>query len=232
VREQVCLFPDWYCSPPPDWPARVKVLGFPLPAPAGPIPDRVKSFLAAGAPPLVFTTGTGVYDVASFFREARACCALLGRRGLFLSSHLATTPPAEHSILQVDYLELGLVLRHCALLVHHGGIGTLARAVEAGIPQIVSPLKYDQFDNAHRVEELGLGARLEREELSARSLAAVAERLLCDDGSGQRLRECCQRLSNEDSVADCATLLEGVAAPRGLPRGREQGSTPSVPRFA
>jgi UDP:flavonoid glycosyltransferase YjiC (YdhE family) len=230
LREQVCLFPDWYCSPPPDWPARLKMLGFPTPTPAGSLPERVSRFLAAGEPPLVFTTGTGVYDVAGFFRHARACCALLGRRGLFLSPHLAAAPSGEPSILQVDYLELSLVLRHCALLVHHGGVGTLARAVEAGIPQIVSPLKYDQFDNARRVEALGLGARLEREELSASSLAAAAARLLCEDGPRQRLHECHQRLLGADSVSDCATLLENMVAPSGLSRGREQGASP-LPRF-
>lgn len=228
VREQVCLFPSWYCPPPSDWPARLKLVGFPLPAPAGSLSERVKSFLAAGEPPLVFTTGTGVYDVEAFFRHARGCCALLGRRGLFLSSHLPAALAGEASILQVDYLELGLVLPRSALLVHHGGIGTLARAVEAGIPQIVSPLKYDQFDNAHRVEELGLGARLEREDLNARSLAVVAARLLRESWPGRRVRACRQRLLTEDGIADCAALLESVASPKDVSKRIELRSRASV----
>jgi UDP:flavonoid glycosyltransferase YjiC (YdhE family) len=176
---------------------------------------------------MVFTTGTGVYDVEAFFQHARGCCRRLGRRGLFLSPHLTASAAraGEASILQVDYLELGLVLPRACLLVHHGGIGTLARAVEAGIPQIVSPLKYDQFDNAHRVEELGLGARLERASLSAGSLAAVAERLLGNGWPGRRVHECREQMLHDDGVAGAATLLERLAAPRGVSRAVEPAGT-------
>jgi len=222
LHEQACLFPKWYCPPPSDWPVRLKMLGFPLPTPAGSLSEIVRSFLAAGEAPLVFTTGTGVYDVEAFFAHARECCALLGRRGLFLSPHVPAPTAPQTSILQVDYAELGLVLRHSALLVHHGGIGTLARAVEAGIPQIISPLKYDQFDNAHRVEDLGLGARLERESLSALSLAALAKRLLGAAWPGRPVLECQQRISGHDVVADCATLLESISSPNGALQKDEQ----------
>jgi rhamnosyltransferase subunit B len=209
LREQACLFPRWYGSPPTDWPSGLRLLGFPLPEPTGSLSEPVRSFLAAGEPPLVFTTGTGVHDVREFFEHARTCCALLKRRGLFLSSHLAA--PKDPAILAVSFEELALVLAHSPLLVHHGGIGTLARAVQAGIPQIVSPLKYDQPDNAHRVEDLGLGARLEREQLSGSSLAALAQRLLSQDWPRRQLSEWCQRIKACDGIHACATHLERIA---------------------
>lgn len=209
--EQVCLFPREYCPPPLDWPLGLKMLSFPLPEPEGVIPERLQSFLAAGPPPLAFTTGTGVHDVREFFEHARACCALLGRRGLFLSPHLPGPESEDPAILQVEYADLGLVLPHCSLLVHHGGIGTVARALSAGIPQIVSPLKYDQPDNAHRVEALGLGARLEREHLNARSLAALAQRLLSAEWPRRRLLALSERIQAHDAIGECASLLERVA---------------------
>jgi rhamnosyltransferase subunit B len=188
----------------------MKILDFPLPAPTTRLSERAASFLAAGEPPLVFTTGTGVCDVEGFFGHAKECCSLLKRRGLFLSPYLPATSNVDPFVRSLDFEELGLVLPHSALLVHHGGIGTLARAVEAGVPQIVSPMKYDQPDNAHRVEDLGLGARLERGELNGRSLAPIAERLLGGGWDRRRLTEARDLVRASSAVTDCASLLESV----------------------
>jgi hypothetical protein len=59
--------------------------------------------------------------------------------------------------LQLDFEPLGHLLPLSALLVHHGGIGTTARALQAGIAQVVVPFAFDQPDNAVRVEALGAG---------------------------------------------------------------------------
>ena len=53
------------------------------------------------------------------------------------------------------------VMREAALLIGHGGFGTTMTAVAAGVPQLVLPLfSADQFQNAERVEAVGIGARL------------------------------------------------------------------------
>jgi rhamnosyltransferase subunit B len=41
-------------------------------------------------------------------------------------------------------------------LVHHGGIGSSAQALYAGVPQLVVPSAYDQFDNALRLQRMGV----------------------------------------------------------------------------
>ena len=41
-------------------------------------------------------------------------------------------------------------------MVHHGGIGTTAQALAAGVPQLIMPLAHDQPDNAARVQRLGV----------------------------------------------------------------------------
>ena len=213
LAAQACLFPDWYAPPAADWPSPMPLLGFPLPAATGKLPPTLVDFLRRGSPPLVFTTGTGVRDVEHFFASARECCELLGVRGVFLSAHLPQTK-CSANIATFGHVELSLLLPHAALLVHHGGIGTLARAVQAGIPQIVSPLKYDQPDNAQRAAQLGLGALLPREQLSARSLANVAAQLLSAEWSRRRLLAAQRRMLAHDAIATCATLLEDIAEER------------------
>ncbi len=55
------------------------------------------------------------------------------------------------------YLPFSEVLPRAAMLVYHGGIGTLAQTIKAGIPHLVVPNGHDQFDNGWRIERLGLG---------------------------------------------------------------------------
>lgn len=211
IVKEACLFPNWYCTPAADWPRTLEMLGFPLPSSTETVPMRVSAFLDRGEPPIVFTTGTGVYDVHEFFAEARKCCALLKKRGIFLSPHLAGIELSDVNVLVVDYLELSLILRRTALLVHHGGIGTLARAMQAGIPQIISPLKYDQPDNARRIETLGVGARLERELLSGQNLALMAAQLLEQKRCRSRVSQAKERIVDSSALDDCAALLEKAA---------------------
>jgi len=213
LAAQACLFPEWYAPPPSDWPSPMPLLGFPLPRPSSTLPPELADFLGRGSPPLVFTTGTGVRDVQQFFAHAHDCCKRLGRRGLFLSAQLPRALSSE-ALGIFSYAELSLVLPRAALLVHHGGIGTLARALEAGIPQIVSPLKYDQPDNAHRVTELGLGALLPREHLNGHTLAVLASQLLGPQWSRTRLCAAQRSICTSDAIDTCATLLESVTGGR------------------
>ena len=52
------------------------------------------------------------------------------------------------------------MLPRARALVHHGGIGTTAQALAAGVPQLIMPLGFDQFDNAARCRTLGVSTAL------------------------------------------------------------------------
>jgi rhamnosyltransferase subunit B len=218
VAEEVCLFPDWFAPAATDWPT-VRHLGFALPKSRRPLSVELENFLEAGSPPVVFTTGTSVHEVLEFFQHARCCLEKTGRRGLFLSPHLehyAGTP----NIHCESFAELGGLLPRASLLVHHGGVGTLARAVEAGVPQIISPLSYDQPDNAHRIERLGLGVALPREQLSGGTLAEGVEHLLSPSWTRVALRAAHESTAACDGASELAIVLERCAERfRGAPSG-------------
>jgi rhamnosyltransferase subunit B len=208
VTHQVCLFPEWYCPKAPDWPANVDCVGFPLPSPRGSLPEFVRRWLREHPRPIVFTPGTGVSDVQAFFAHARACCEQLGKPGIFLSPSFGTEGACDPRILHLPHLELALLLPHASLLVHHGGIGTTARAFEAGIPQLISPQAFDQPDNAQRVVELGAGALLARERLSGDTLAQAAARLLASSETFAVARELSRRCVRSNAIRTFADILE------------------------
>ena len=188
------------------------LLGFPLPHSPEPLPARVLEFLARHPRPLVFTTGTGFGKPAPFFAAAAACCAELGLPGIFLSRFLEVEQRelGEH-IAHFDHVELEALLPHAAALVHHGGMGTTARALQAGTPQVISPITFDQPDNGHRVEVLGVGRVVPRERMSGATFAAALRELSASPALGSKLARYRSALAVQRGVDNAADLLQGVA---------------------
>lgn len=154
------LFPEWFCTPQRDWPAHTHLTGFALfdEAPLWQPPAAMQAFLAAGSAPIVFTPGSAMTHAQHFFRNAIEACAALGRRGLLLTPYTQQLPATLPAFMHHEnYVPLSQVLPHAAALVYHGGIGTCSQALAAGVPQLVTPYAHDQFDNAARVQELGVG---------------------------------------------------------------------------
>lgn len=113
----------------------------------------VRDYLSQGERPLVFIPGTKMSPENTFFQEAVEACQELKKRAIFL----ALFPPKgsdslPETIRFFDYIPLSLLLPHAEALIYHGGIGTCAHGMHAGLPHLVVPMMYDQFDNAHRLE--------------------------------------------------------------------------------
>lgn len=206
----VGLFPDWFAPPQPDWPPQILLAGFPLYDGAAPddLPAEVAGFLATGAPPIVFTPGSAMRHGAAFFRTAVEACRRLGRRGILLTRYPEQLPgnlPAE--VRWFGFQPLGRLLPQCAALVHHGGIGTTAQGLAAGIPQLIMPIAFDQPDNAARAVRLGVARTITSRAFhpwaAARVLAALLE-------SPEIARQC-QRLASRAAApqrldAACAAI--------------------------
>jgi rhamnosyltransferase subunit B len=156
----VALFPEWFAATQPDWPRPMVRTGFPLVEPCAdrPASAELDDFLAAGAAPIVFTAGTGHQHASRFFGQALDAVQRLGARAVFLTRHRAQLPAdLPPQVLWQAYVPFHALLPKVAALVHHGGIGTTAEALRAGVPQLVVPFAHDQFDNGERVRTLGVG---------------------------------------------------------------------------
>ena len=221
------LFPDWFAPMPPDWPRQTVLTSFPLydESDITPVDPAVEEFLAEGPPPVAFTPGSAMRHGERFFAEAVQTCRILGCRGVLLSRHAQHVPsnlPPE--IRHLPYVPFSRLLPHCAALVHHGGIGTAAQALAAGIPQLVVPMAHDQPDNAARLKRLGVAEILPARRFSA-ARAAAALKLAMDDSHHAACISSKHRLAAENPLAKTADIIEatfanGQAAAIGLPSGR------------
>lgn len=175
------LFPAWFAAPQADWPPHFVQAGFPCAAPHGAaaLPPELERFLGEGEPPVVFTPGTGHQHAQRYFSIALEVLRRLGRRGLFLTPHAAQVP--QHlppNVMWQAHVPFAALLPRVAAVVHHGGIGTSADAFRAGIPQLIVPFAYDQFDNGWRIKRLGVGDVLLARRLSAGRMQRQLARLL------------------------------------------------------
>ena len=177
----VALFPSWFAAAAPDWPAQVVQAGFPLydgDAEAT-LSPALQGFIAAGAAPIAFMPGTGQQQSQPFFEAAIRACMQANHRGLLLGTvapSLRQGLPA--SIHCEDYAPFSVLLPRARALVHHAGIGSSAQALRAGVPQLLLQQAYDQFDNAMRLERLGVGVRVPRTDDAEHAMADRLGKLL------------------------------------------------------
>ena len=98
----------------------------------------------------------------------------------------------------------------CAAVVHHGGIGTVAKALTTGTPQLILPIAFDQFDNAARVMGLGVGASLKLRRLRIAHMVDALARLMSDQ-TRTHCRHVGDRFAGDDALENAAKLVEGLA---------------------
>ncbi len=215
----VGLFPAWYAPPASDWPAQTVLTGFPLydEADISPIDGKLERFLAEGEPPIAFTPGSAMRHGRRFFASAVEACRMLGRRGLLVSRFSQHIPRnLGREMAYVRYAPFSRLLPRCAALVHHGGIGTTAQALAAGIPQLVMPMAYDQPDNARRLRHLGVAEALPARRFSPRAVAVALERVMDPIHRGACL-VAKRRFDAENPLEKSAEVIEQTFRDRAEP---------------
>jgi MGT family glycosyltransferase len=111
-----------------------------------------------------------------------------------------------------EFLPQTTILPHVDVVITHGGNNTVTECFHFGKPMIVLPLFWDQYDNAQRVDELGLGVRLDTYAYEPDELRAAVERLLADASMRRRFAPIARRLQAAPGTVRAAELLESMAA--------------------
>lgn len=214
------FFPDWFAAA-TDWPQQFRHVGFLRydQADAQPVPDAVQEFLNAGDPPVMFSFGSAMRTGRAHFETAVAVCERLGVRGLLLAKGADQIPAnLPKSVLHAEYAPFSEVFPQAKAVVHHGGIGTSAQGLAAGVPHLVMPMAFDQPDNAERLRRLGVARAVPAARFTpARATAALAA-LLADPTVPAACASLRQRMTETDPVAAACRAVEelrGMDTPRG-----------------
>ena len=94
------------------------------------------------------------------------------------------------------------------LVITHGGNNTVCETFFFGKPIIVMPMFTDQYNNAQRIQEKGLGVRVDPYRCSKQELLESIESLLNDKELNDSLKNISNRIQSENSIAKISTLIE------------------------
>jgi rhamnosyltransferase subunit B len=204
----IALFPTWFCRQKSEWPKPMYSANFQLydPNEAQGLSSEMTEFLEKGEAPIIFTPGTANRQATKYFKHALDATQRLGRRAIFLTLFPEQIPNnLPDSILWQPYHPLIHLLPYAAAIVHHGGIGTTAEALRAGIPQLIIPMAHDQFDNAFRVQAFGVGDFIFHSRLNTRKLYTTLKYLLASKSVHLKCRKIAgyfPKHPNEQSLYD------------------------------
>ncbi len=206
---------------PADWPASVHVTGYLFLddlADWQPPPELV-AFLAAGDAPIYIgfgsMAGQNPEELARLVAEALAQC---GQRGVLLTgwgglrvhdvpAHVCVVESAPHSWL----------FPRMAAVVHHGGAGTTAEGVRAGVPTVVVPFVMDQPFWGARLNALGLGpVPIPIKKLTAQGLAAAIHTAVTDSAMRRRAAACGDAIRAEEGVGNAVQVIRDCLGAPGM----------------
>jgi UDP:flavonoid glycosyltransferase YjiC (YdhE family) len=210
---------DEFCLPGPTaewvepggWRPFVGALTLELPTAAD---DEILSWIAAGPPPIYFGFGSmKVTMPADTIAMISAACAQLGERALIESgsNDFSHIPQADH-VKIVDTVGQVAVFPACRAIVHHGGSGTTAAALRAGIPTLILfAFWLDQPIWAVAVEQLKVGSCRHFSTTTQESLVAILSEILAPQYHARAREVAAQMTKPAESLARAADLLEDAA---------------------
>ncbi len=211
----LCGYSQHVLPRPVEWGEHVHMTGYwYLDTPGFEPPPDLQAFLEADTPPVYIGFGSmpsqKPEQVTSMIIQA---LDLAGQRGiLFTGRGPLGRGMAQQSSTQPVYFVESIphdwLLPHTAAVVHHGGAGTTAAGIRAGIPSILVPIGADQRLWAFRVETLGVGPTpIPRSRLSAEGLAKAITQAVGDPAMRQRAVELGEKIRAEDGVGEAVRII-------------------------
>jgi len=199
---------------PPDWGDQVQVTGYWFPEDrAWQPPEDLVRFLEEGPPPVFVGFGSmPVRDVEGTTALVLEALRRSGQRGIV---HAGWGGVGGHDLpkwaFPLAYAPYGWLFPRMAAVVHHGGSGTTAFGLRAGVPSLVVPFLFDQFYWGRRMVELGVGpAPLPFGKLTVEGLAAAIDAAVKDGEMRQRARALGERIVAEDGLGTAVEAVEGL----------------------
>ncbi len=211
---------------PADWPNSVHINGYFFldnQADWQPSPE-LKAYLDAGDPPVYIgfgsMSGRNPEQLARLVSEA---LARSGQRGLLLTGWGGLrTGLAPDNVFVMDSAPHSWLFPRMAAIVHHGGAGTTAEGLRAGVPTVIVPFIFDQPFWGARIKALGLGPDpIPLKKLTAERLAKAIEIAVTDPGIRQRANSCGKTIRAEDGTGNAVKIIRQYLGEPGTGNRKE-----------
>lgn len=203
-------------KPAADWPNNTHISGFTWFSPdhmrTPSKSSRLKHFIESGEAPIVFTLGgPRRSSPGDFFVHSLAACRLMGKRAVFVAAQsLHEKIPRDDNTLVTSYLPFHDIFPHALAVVHSGGIGTIALGMRYAVPALFCPSGVDQYDNAWRATQLGLGHEIRIKNYTSGNIAMALKNLINDQACRDNLNKYSRILANENGALTAAERIRST----------------------
>lgn len=217
---QLGLWPEWFDAAGTRTPDSVTKVGFLLgeAAESGELPAELSPVLDAPEPPVLIAGSSGSILFDQFYRAAATACRRVARPAILVSPFPELLPdrlpPDLYWFPELPYRQL---MPRVAAVIHHGGIGTLARALASGVPQLVLAHSFDQPDTATRLWRLGVAEWLPSTRWDPEQAGGLLRRLLTEPSYRERGARLGRLIDPARAARTAATHIERLLEP--LPAG-------------
>jgi UDP:flavonoid glycosyltransferase YjiC (YdhE family) len=198
---------------PPDWPDNVHVTGYwflPMEENWKP-PKELIEFIDSGPPPVFISFGSMTSSdpkqltslIVEATQEAKVRCVLGSGWAKLGCDNL------PDNIYMVDDLPYEWLLPKMSAIVHHGGAGTTAAGLRAGIPSVTIPCLADQFFWGKTLIALGASTdSIKRTKLSSENLAVALKKVGSNNEISDRAKYLSQRLEKENGPNNALSVIQ------------------------
>ncbi|MBY0440527.1 MAG: glycosyltransferase [Mycobacteriaceae bacterium] len=175
--------------------------------------SEVAAWIAAGTPPIYFGFGSiPVESPAAIIATISAACQQLGERALICSAATDFQDISGDSHVKVvSAVNYATIFPACRAVVHHGGSGTTAAGMRAGVPTLILWSTSDQPIWAAAVRRLKIGFARRFSRLTKETLVADLRRILAPAYVVRAREVATQMVTPADSVTSAADLVEQAA---------------------
>jgi sterol 3beta-glucosyltransferase len=226
---------------PPDWRANHRLTGYwflETEVDWQP-PVELVQFLEAGPPPVCI--GFGSMQNANPCETTELVLRALrraGRRGILVTGWGGLGEVGQSAdVFVIESVPYDWLFPYAEAIVHHGGAGTTAAALRAGVPSIIVPYMADQPFWGRRVFALGAGPRpILRRRLTVERLAKALSRAVEDKAMRARAAAIGWQIRAEDGVGAAVEVIdEWHCTPRDQHRARQawhrKRARPTIPAY-
>jgi len=176
---------------------------------------ELQGFVEEGPPPVAVTMGSmATFDPVAFKGTVGAALRLAGRRGVLIGgwSDVYAAPTASPELFLAAEAPYEWLFPRCALVVHHGGAGTVAATLRAGRPSIVLPQISSQQHFATLLRRHGvLVDAFDLHDWTAEALAQAIARGYSETSYMSAAQGWRERLANDQGLSRAAELIEAHA---------------------
>jgi UDP:flavonoid glycosyltransferase YjiC (YdhE family) len=201
------------------WPSNIHMVGFFQPKAAEeytPSPS-LHAFLSNGSTPIYIGFGSMISgDMCEAMRIILACLKRADLRavmfrgwGELCDERTASAVRASERVFFADYIPHSWLFEHVRAVVHHGGAGTTAAGLYAGLPTLVIPFGGDQPFWGQQIYRRGLGPKpIPRDKMSEHKLARALSQLVGNPAFRENAQYISKHLRMEDGAATAADIIE------------------------